>query len=243
MVALIQTRRANGQSMDFPRYIVVEGPIGVGKTTLVSRLTRALDGRKVLETFEDNPFLPLFYQDPERYAFQTEVFFMLSRYKQQQDLGQQDLFTKALIGDYIFGKTRLFAGLTLTDEEFRLYDKMFQALETQVPQPDLVIYLTAPLETLLSRINRRGRPMEASMDPDYLGRVCEGYQTFFAKYTTTPLLVVDSTAFNFADDGDALAHLLDAIKEMASPVAHLKGPGHLDPFQGWGDAPLLFSQV
>lgn len=217
--------------MNTPRYIVVEGPIGVGKTTLVNRLAHTLGGRKVLEQFEENPFLPLFYQDPERYAFQTEVFFMLSRFKQQEAFAQEDLFARVTVGDYIFGKTRLFASLTLTDDEFRLYDSMFQHLQGRIVNPDLVIYLTAPLDVLLARIFRRGRPMEANMDPDYMARVCGAYARHFSKYQASPLLIVDSTHFNFADQPDSLQHLLDAIHALEQPVGLLRGPGDLAQFE------------
>lgn len=225
--------------MQTPRYIVVEGPIGVGKTTLVSKLAQHLNSRVIFESFEDNPFLPLFYQDPERYAFQTEVFFMLSRFKQQETLGQHDLFASHTISDYLFGKTRLFASLTLTDDEFSLYDRMYQHLDARVIQPDLVLFLTAPVDVLMQRINRRGRPMEANMDPDYLKKLCNAYGRFFSVYNRTPLLLVDSTAFNFADDDTALQHLINAIRDMPSPMSHLTGPNKIQEIQG-GD-PTLFS--
>ena len=214
--------------MDIPRYIVVEGPIGVGKTTLVTQLAKHLRARRILETFEENPFLPLFYQDKARYAFQTETFFLLSRYRQQEELAQPDLFTPHIVSDYLFVKTRLFASETLNDEEFRLYDKMYHLLEQRVPQPDLVVYLHAPVDVLLRRIGRRGREMEVNMDPSYLTSLCQIYSRYFSNFTQTPLLMVDTTSFNFADEPGSLQHLLDAIAAMRGPFAHLTSPSTLE---------------
>jgi len=200
--------------MELPRYIVVEGVIGVGKTTLVSKLAAKRNARKILEIFEENPFLPKFYQDRPRYAFQTEMFFLLSRYRQQTDLKQQDLFAHHTFSDYLFVKTRLFASLTLSADELTLYDRVFSLLATQVPRPDVVIYLHAPVETLLDRIKKRGRSMESSIEPEYLAQLSEVYGNYFREYDETPLLTVDTTEFNFAEDNEALDILLASILRM-----------------------------
>lgn len=210
--------------MEFPRYIVIEGAIGVGKTTLVERLSKWLNTRKVLEIFEENPFLPRFYQDRARFAFQTEMFFLLSRYRQQTDLMQQDLFARHTLSDYLFVKTRLFATLTLSDDELALYDRMYLLLESQVPKPDLVIYLHASVEVLLDRIKRRGRTMEQDIDGSYLEDLCRVYANYFREYDDSPLLTVDAGAFNFAEDEDALARLTEAIRTMDGRRAHLVAP-------------------
>lgn len=198
---------------DFPRYIVVEGPIGVGKTTLVERLAARFNARTVLEIFEENPFLANFYQDQQRYAFQTEMFFLLSRYRQQEEFSQTDLFSQLHISDYLFVKCRLFASLTLSDHELALYDRMYNILTTQIPQPDLVLHLHAPLDTLLGRISHRGRPYEQRMDPDYLDRLRNLYHNFFMHYEDTNLLEVDTSDVNFAQSDEAIDNLIDLIQE------------------------------
>lgn len=199
---------------DFPRYVVVEGPIGVGKTTLVERLAQKSQGRCVLEVFEENPFLADFYGDRDRYAFQTEMFFLLSRYRQQEGMSQTDLFDRVCVSDYLFVKCRLFASLTLSDHELALYDKMYNILFTQIPQPDLVIHLHAPLDTLLERIDQRGRPYEKSMDRDYLDRLRALYHNFFAHYEETNLLEVDTSDVNFAQDESAVDNLISQIQRL-----------------------------
>ncbi len=196
-----------------PRYIVVEGPIGVGKTTLVRRLSERFAARTVLEIFEENPFLASFYEDPSRYAFQTEMFFLLSRYRQQEDFTQTDLFSSAHVSDYLFVKCRLFAGLTLNDHELALYDRMYNILTTQVASPDVVVHLRAPVETLLGRIEKRGRDYEQNMDPAYLERLSGLYHNYFAHYEDAPLVDVDTSETNYAVDDDALDELVDLIGE------------------------------
>ena len=210
--------------MDFPRYIVIEGPIGVGKTTLVQKLAQKRNARLVLEIFEENPFLPKFYLDRARYAFQTEMFFLLSRYRQQADLLQQDLFARHTFSDYLFVKTRLFAGLTLTDDELTLYDRVYTLLEAQVTKPDLVIYLHTTVDMLLERIKRRGRVMEKTIESQYLEDLSQIYANFFRDYDDSPLLTVDAGAFNFADDPAAIDQLLVAIGNMRGRRAYLEAP-------------------
>jgi len=182
-----------------PVYIAVEGPIGVGKTTLVQKLADAFPARTMIEVVEENPFLPDFYRDQEKYAFQTQLFFLLSRYRQQQELWQPDLFNRYIFSDYIFAKDRLFAALTLSDNEMLLYDQVFQILDTRVLKPDLVVYLQARLDVLLDRIKRRGRSFEKNFDASYLKRLTTAYNDYFFHYAATPLLVVDTSDINVVD--------------------------------------------
>src|SRR5438477_12589515 len=150
------------------RYIAVEGPIGVGKTTLTRALAKRFSGRTIFEVVEENPFLASFYQDRNKFAFQTQLFFLLSRFKQQQELHQQDLFNQLTVSDYLFAKDRIFASITLDPNELSLYERIYQMLGPRVMKPDLVIYLQARLEVLLARIKKRGREFERKFDADYL---------------------------------------------------------------------------
>lgn len=194
-----------------PRYIVVEGPIGVGKTTLVTKLAERYQGNTVFEIFEENPFLAKFYENQERYAFQTEMFFLLSRYRQQEDFAQDDLFGSVAVSDYLFTKCRLFASLTLSDHELSLYDRMYGILSTQVPKPDVVIHLHAPLDVLMGRISKRGRSYEQNMDPNYMDRLRSLYQQFFQHYDDSPLLEIDTTDIDFSVDESAVDHLMNQV--------------------------------
>lgn len=182
-----------------PVYVAVEGPIGVGKTTLVRRLCAHHGGKPMLEIVEENPFLSDFYQDRDKFAFQTQLFFLLSRYRQQQELWQPELFSPYIFSDYIFAKDRLFASLTLSDNEMLLYDQVFRILDTRVLKPDLVVYLQARMEVLLERIRRRGRAFEKNFDADYLKRLTETYNQYFFRYSDTPLLVVDTSDINVVE--------------------------------------------
>ncbi|NMB75659.1 MAG: deoxynucleoside kinase [Myxococcales bacterium] len=182
-----------------PVYVAVEGPIGVGKTTLVRRLCAHHGGKPMLEIVEENPFLSDFYQDRDKFAFQTQLFFLLSRYRQQQELWQPELFSPYIFSDYIFAKDRLFASLTLSDNEMLLYDQVFRILDTRVLKPDLVVYLQARQEVLLERIRRRGRAFEQNFDADYLKRLAEAYNEYFFRYSDTPLLVVDTSDINVVE--------------------------------------------
>lgn len=202
-------------------YVIVEGPIGVGKTTLVRRLAERLPCRTVYEIFEENPFLAGFYQDRDRYALQTEMFFLLSRFRQQEAFAQAALFEPYAISDYLFAKSRLFARETLPDHEFSLFEEMFRVLSRTIPRPDLVIYLHAPLPVLLDRIARRGRPYEANFDAEYLGNLCRVYEELFAHYDASPLVSVDTTDLNFATSDAALERMLQVLHERPARRMHL----------------------
>lgn len=193
-------------------YIVVEGPIGVGKTTLCGLLAEAWKARLVLEEVEENPFLPLFYKDRRAYAFQTQVYFLLSRYRQQQKLGQLDLFTSRVVSDYMFEKDRVFAGINLGEHEFQLYDKLAALLGRDVARPDLVIYLQASVDTLLARVSRRGRSFERDMSRSYLEALINAYNRFFFGARNMPVLVVNTDAADFRKRKSDFKSLLGAVE-------------------------------
>lgn len=191
-------------------YVAVDGPIGVGKTTLVELLARRYEGVKILEDV-DNPFLPDFYQDRPGAAFQTELYFLLSRYKQQQEIAQRELFDRLLVADYTFQKNRIFAYLNLSDDELMLFDKLFALLEPQVPIPDLVIHLVADVGTCMERIRRRSRSFEKTISEEYLSELIDAYNHYYHYYDRSPLLVVDTRHLNFPqrpEDFDELLHRL-----------------------------------
>jgi deoxyadenosine/deoxycytidine kinase len=208
-----------------PRYIVIEGPIGVGKTSLVNILSKAVKGRTIFEIVEENPFLASFYSDRQKYAFQTQLFFLLSRFKQQQELFQQDLFAQVTVSDYLFAKDRIFAALTLDPNELALYERVFDLMGPKVIKPDLVIYLQARLDVLLSRIKKRGREFERRFDPDYLGQVCRAYNDFFFHYTETPLLVVNTSDIDFVNNSQQQEALLGAVWKMRKGTQYLNPEG------------------
>lgn len=193
------------------RYIVVEGPIGVGKSTLTRALAKRFGARTVFELVEENPFLASFYQDRSKFAFQTQLFFLLSRFKQQQDLFQQDLFSQVTVSDYLFAKDRIFASITLDPNELALYERIYQHLGPRVMKPDLVIYLQARLEVLLARIKKRGRDFERKFDADYLAELSRTYNDFFHRYDETPLLVINTSDIDFVDSEDDFEELIRAI--------------------------------
>jgi len=178
-------------------YIAIEGVIGVGKTSLASLLAERLGARINLEEVEDNPFLEDFYADMRGFAFQTQIFFLLSRFRQQQELVQRDLFTARVVSDYIFAKDKIFAHLNLTDKELALYDRLVTLMEREIPKPDAVIYLKASTEFLMERIKKRSRPYEKSMPREYIDVLNHAYNYFFAHYDETPLLVVNNMDVDF----------------------------------------------
>lgn len=203
-------------AVDHPdvRYVAIEGVIGAGKTSLARMVSERLNARLVLEQFEENPFLERFYEDPEHYAFQTQIFFLLSRYRQQQDLFQADLFHNALVTDYIFEKDKIFAYLNLQDDELRLYETLVNSIERNVPAPDLVIYLQSSVERLMSNIKERGRKYEENMSEGYIKDLNEAYNYFFFRYKSAPLLIVNSTEIDFVNDKNDFENL---YKEILRP--------------------------
>lgn len=196
------------------RYIVVEGPIGVGKTSLTSLLAEEMGARLILEKAEENPFLTDFYRDPERFRFQTQIFFLLSRFGQQEEISQPDLFSQITISDYLFQKDRIFAYLNLTEHELALYDQIYSMLESRIVRPDLVIFLQADTEKLLQRIRKRGRPFEKELSKDYIAAVNEAYNRFFFNYTETPLLVINTSEIDFVNRREDLEDLIKQIMNM-----------------------------
>lgn len=197
-------------------YLAVEGPIGVGKTSLVKLLGKKLGAKMVLEEYENNPFLEEFYNDPERFAFQTQLFFLMSRYRQQQDLRQVDMFHNLLITDYMFVKDRLFASLNLDDKELSLYDTVANLLERNVLKPDVVIYLQADTQTLMRNIAKRGRDFESNMSFEYLDALSQVYTEYFFKYQETPLIIINTNNIDFVNNNDDLDEVIKYIREPVS---------------------------
>ena len=193
------------------RHIAIEGVIGAGKTTLANMLAERLKARLVLERFEENPFLSKFYEDPDHYAFQTQIFFLLSRYKQQQELFQADLFHNFVITDYIFDKDKIFAYLTLQDDELKLYEALLGAIEKNIPVPDLVVYLQSSVDRLMTNIRSRGRRYEENMSVDYIRDLNEAYNYFFFRYKSSPLLIVKSTDIDFVNNEKDFEDLLEQV--------------------------------
>ena len=212
--ALQVTRPTGPNPFDRYRHIVVEGPIGAGKTTLCRRLADLYGAQTVLEEPQSNPFLERFYRDSTRYALPTQLFFLFQRVNQLRDLAQHDLFTRAVIGDFLIEKDPLFARLTLSDDELALYQQIFASLRPQAPTPDLVIYLQAAPDTLVERVQARGLTMEAAISEDYLRALSEAYSRFFYHFDAAPVLIVNTEHLNPVErDGD-LALLAEHVVSM-----------------------------
>jgi deoxyguanosine kinase len=210
------------------RYLVIEGVIGAGKTSLCRLLSDRLKAQLVLEEVEENPFLKDFYRDRARYAFQTQMHFLFSRYQQQRNLGQTDLFSDKLVADYLFQKDRIFASLNLVDKELSLYERLVGWLEMDVIKPDIVVYLQASTDTLMERIMRRDRSFERDMDRDYIERLNEAYNHFFFHYHDTPLLVVNTNPIDFVNQPDDFEDLLKRI------LSHRQGTLYYTPLEKGG---------
>jgi len=207
------------------RHVAIDGPIGVGKTSLVDLLAKRFHGTQILEDV-DNPFLPEFYRKKKGSAFQTQLFFLLSRYQQQQEIAQIDLFTTLVVADYHFPKDKIFACLNLDDSELLIYDKLYTLLADSVPKPDLVVYLQGSLETCMKRVRKRLKPYEKGLTPEYVAQLIEAYNYYFYHYEETPLLVVDSNEIDFvnrpADFDDLVAQIQKANRgvQYYVPATH-----------------------
>ncbi len=195
------------------KYIAIEGNIGAGKTTLARLLSERVEASLFLEEVEDNPFIERFYENQEVYAFQAQIFFLLNRYRQQMEIGQQDLFTNLLVADYLFAKDRIYAHAVLGDEELVLYNRLHSLLEGKIMGPDLVIYLQASPEILLHRIQKRGRGYERQITGDYLASLNEAFNHFFFHYEDSPLLIINTDRLEFTDNRDQLNDVFSRISE------------------------------
>lgn len=206
----------NAVASPFERYrnVVVEGPIGVGKTSLARKLAERFGADLVLENPAENPFLERFYRDGPRYALPTQLFFLFQRANQLRDLSQRDLFDGAVAGDFLIDKDSLFAGLTLADDELALYRQIYESLRPQAPVPDLVIYLQAPTEVLLERIRRRGVPMETGLSEDYLRALADAYSRFFYSYEAAPLMIINTEHLNPIDSDEDFDLLIRQLCDM-----------------------------
>lgn len=206
-----------------PDYIVVEGPIGVGKTTLAKRLAKTLGTELMLELAAENPFLPRFYADPKSVALPTQLSFLFQRAKQIESLRQTDLFKPVQVSDFLIEKDKLFASITLDDDELALYHQVYDRLTLDVPVPDLVIYLQAPIDILMQRIIERGHDYERPINRAYLKKVSDAYIEFFYYYTTSPLLIVNTDDFDLSDNDKGYELLLEHIKYLP-PGKHYFNP-------------------
>ncbi len=208
------------------RHIAIEGVIGAGKTSLAKQLSDHLAAQVVLEKFEENPFLAKFYEDQDRYAFQTQLFFLLSRYKQQQELLQADLFHRFLLTDYIFEKDKIFAYLNLEDDELKLYETVINSIEHNVPAPDLVVYIQCSVERLMSNIKKRGRDIERNMSEQYIRDLNEAYNYFFFRYKAAPLLIVNANQIDFVNDKKDFEDLVfEIFRPDKAPVEYYNPVG------------------
>jgi deoxyadenosine/deoxycytidine kinase len=209
-------------------YIAVEGPIGVGKTSLAKLLADRIDAHLIMEEATENPFLADFYKDKKKYAFQTQIFFLLARYQQLAKLNTHDLFHSRIVSDYTFEKDQLFARVNLEDRELILYDKIAASLSKDVPRPDLVIFLQAATETLYKRIKQRGVPFEKNIDLYYLDELNEAYNYYFFEYDETPLLVVKTDEIDFVNNQDDFNDLVEQIRRPLSGTHYYVPPGSLE---------------
>jgi deoxyguanosine kinase len=194
-----------------PRFIAVEGAIGAGKTSLVNLLEQQYGARVILEENDSNPFIAKFYEDQETYSFQTQIFFLLSRYNQYMELAQRDLFNSVVVIDYLFQRDKIFAQLNLEDHEYRLYEQIYNLIGTKAPKPDLVIFLQASTKVLLERVSKRDREYESFMDPDYLDSVNKAFNNFFFYYSDTPLLVINTNEIDFVEKKCDLEELINKV--------------------------------
>ena len=204
------------QEAEVPEFIVVEGPIGVGKTTLANKLARSFGSDLLLEGANENPFLEKFYEDPKAAALPTQLFFLFQRAQQLKEMKQEDMFNPVRVADFLVEKDRLFAELTLDADELNLYEQVYSNLTIDTPQPDLVVYLQAPVEVLLDRIQKRGLKHERFIETAYLQRLCDSYVRFFYQYNDAPLLIVNAADIDFANSYADYQMLYQQITEVQS---------------------------
>jgi deoxyguanosine kinase len=207
------------------KFVVVEGPIGVGKTSLAKRLAKSFGSELILEQADENPFIERFYKNPRAAALPTQLFFLFQRARQLEEIRQQDLFESVRVADYLLDKDRLFARLTLDDEEYALYEQVYSRLTIDVPIPDLVIYLQAPTDVLLERIERRGIRYEQQIERAYLERLAESYAKFFHAYDASPLLIVNAAAVDFVANDQDYQQLFEEVLRMR------RGRHYFNPFK------------
>ncbi len=198
-------------SQKWPEFVVIEGPIGVGKTTLAKKLSRSFDSNLLLEGSDDNPFLEKFYENPRAAALPTQLHFLLQRARQLKEMKQEDMFSPVRVADFLIEKDRLFAELTLDDDELDLYEQVYSSLTLDVPKPDLVVYLQAPVEVLLERVQKRGLSHEQLIEAAYLQRLSDAYVSFFYQYNEAPLLIVNAADIDFANNEEDYQLLLERI--------------------------------
>jgi len=210
----------NGSMQRRGGYIAVEGPIGVGKTSLARALSRQMSARLVLEEVDGNPFLSRFYEDPDKFELPVQLYFLLTRYNQQRELAQQDLFAQATVSDYLFAKDRIFASLNLAPDEMTLYDNVYRLLDARMAKPDLVVYIRANVEVLAARLRKRNRDFEQHISLGYLERVSAAFRDFFFYYDETPLLAVDTSELDFVTNSDDLKDLIREIERAPQGVQH-----------------------
>jgi deoxyadenosine/deoxycytidine kinase len=206
--------------MNRVKYIAIEGVIGVGKTTLARLLAKELHGKALLEEVSANPFLPKFYQHGQTYAFQTQIFFLLSRFKQQQQIIQEDILEGVVVTDYLFEKDKIFAYHTLSEDELKIYETLFSLIEKHVPTPDLVIYLQASLETLMARIAQRNIPYERNITQEYILELIKAFNHFFFHYQKAPVMVVDTTTIDFVTSEADRRELFEEIKKPHTGIEY-----------------------
>lgn len=219
----IMTRSARDS---LPRYIAIEGPIGVGKTSLARKLSKRFGARLILESFDDNPFLESFHRNRGQVAFQTQVYFLMARLKQQEQLYQQELFAQATVADYLPLKDRIFANLNLSSAELQLYDKIYSLVRPRFLAPDLVVYLRASVSTLMHRLMRRGRSIERHVDDDYLGEVAGAYQRYFRHYRETALMEMDTTDLDFVHRERDFETIVETIQSNQEHRRGGRAPRH-----------------
>ena len=218
-------------SKNFPHtFIAIEGNVGAGKTTFCQMMEHDFGCKLILEQFTDNPFLPLFYEHPERYAFPVELFFMTERHKQLQEmLTQGELFSETIIADYFLIKTLLFAKNNLKDEEFRLFQRLFQVLNSTFRKPDLLVYLHRPVDDLMRNIQNRGREMESGIRPEYLQQIQQAYFDYFKTHSNLPVLVLNLESVNFWEEASTYQAMIGLLREHYEPGVHFREISQLSP--------------